>query len=590
MPIRSPICAIEGHVDHGKTSILDALRGTSVTSGEAGKITQAIGASIIPMNVIRKYCGNLLDSMGIGMTIPGLLFIDTPGHAAFSNLRKRGGNLADIAIVVIDINEGIMPQTKEAIEILKGYKTPFIIALNKMDLISGYKKTDGPLLKKIESQDISVKQSMETKLYEIVGKLHEMGLEAERFDRVNDFTKQIALVPTSAQTGEGIPELIMVLTGLAQKYLEQCLKCDVSGKAKGIILEVKEEKGLGKTLDVIIYDGTLKRNDMIVIGSLGEPIITKVKALLEPAPMQEMRDSKTRYKPINEAVAATGVKISAPDIKDVVSGMPIHACDNSTLEETKEKVQEEIEEVLIHTDKNGIIVKADTLGSLEAVDTLLREKDILIRKASIGNISKKDISEADSMYEEDPLKTVILGFNVKVASEAKELLSSSRVKIIDNQIIYKLIEDFEKWQEEALKKQQEKEFEKIQKPFKIRIIPGYVFRQSNPAVCGIEVVKGILTTNSEFMKKDGNSIGRIKSVQVDKENVDKVEKGKEAAASMEGVTIGRQIHEDDMLYSVISEIEFRKLKEMKKLLSEEEKELLKEIAELKRKNNPVWGV
>ncbi|MBW2977979.1 translation initiation factor IF-2, partial [Candidatus Woesearchaeota archaeon] len=403
--IRSPICTVEGHVDHGKTSILDRIRGTSVVTGEAGKITQAIGASIIPLSTIQKTCGPLLQALKMQFTIPGLLFIDTPGHAAFTALRKRGGNLADIAVVVIDINEGIMPQTKEAIEILKSYKTPFIVAANKIDLIPGFKHKEGkPILQTIQEQDPKVITQIETKLYELVGKIHEMGFESERFDRVENHTKQIALVPTSAVTGDGIPELLMVITGLAQKYLEECLKCDTEGQAKGIILEVKEEKGLGTTIDVILYDGNLKKNDTIVIGSLTQPIVTKVRALLEPAPLAEIREKKTKFKPVQRVTAATGVKISAPELENTTAGMPLLSATPETLEKAKAEVQKEVEEVLIETDKSGVIVKADTLGSLEAVDKLLKEKQITIRKASIGNVSKKDISEAESIYEKDPLK------------------------------------------------------------------------------------------------------------------------------------------------------------------------------------------
>lgn len=590
MTIRSPICTFEGHVDSGKTSIQDWIRGSSVFSGEAGAITQAIGASIVPLEVIKKVCGSLLDVLNMKINIPGLLFIDTPGHAAFSSLRKRGGNLADIAVVVINVNEGIMPQTKEAIEILKSYKTPFLVALNKIDLITGYQEKKKYVLENLKEQSPQYVQQIETKMYEVVGQLHELGFDSERFDRVSDYTKQIALVPTSAKTGAGIPELLMVMTGLAQKYLQECLHCDVSGKAKGIILEVKEEKGMGKTLDVILYDGSIKVNDSIVIGSLGEPIVTKVKSLFEPDPLKEMRDPKTKFKTVKNVSAAMGVKICAPDIKEAVSGMPIRGCDEDNIEQVKEEVQKEIEEVVIHTDKKGIIVKADTLGSLEAVDILLKEKVIKIRKASIGNISKKDLSEAESMYGEDPLQAVVLGFNVKVSADAKDVSNKAKAKVITNQVIYKLVEDLEKWQEELKKKQQRKEFEKIQKPFKARIMPGYVFRQSNPAVCGVEVIQGALKTNSLFMKKDGHNISKIKSLQVDKESVEEVKKGKSAAASIDGVTIGRQIFEDDIIYSDISEIEFRKLKELKKYLSEDEKEILKEIAEIKRKENPVWGI
>jgi len=591
MPFRQPIVAVEGHVDAGKTSLLDKIRGTSIAKAEAGAITQAIGASIIPLNIIKKICGPLLETLNMEFTIPGLLFIDTPGHAAFTSLRKRGGNLADIAIVVIDINEGIMPQTKEAIEILKSYKTPFIIALNKIDLIKGYKKAQGNLMKKVDAQDERVKQELEKKLYEIVGKLFELGFQSERFDRVSDYTKQIALVPTSAMTGDGIPELLMVLAGLAQKYLGSELEFHRSAPAKGIILEVKEEVGLGKTLDVIIYDGCLKVNDTIVIGSLGEPIVTKIKALFQPNPLVEMRDKKAKFNPVKEVVAATGVKISAKEIEEVVAGMPLQSTESSKLEEAKEQVQEEIEEVLIETETEGIVVKADTLGSLEAINILLKEKNVPIRKATIGPITKKDISDAESMYEKDPLQTVILGFNVKISPDAEPFAKTTTAKILTNDVIYRLIEEFEKWQEEEKKRQEAKELELLTKPCKIKMLgKGYIFRQSSPAVFGVEVVAGELKAGMPLMKMDGSRLKTVKSIQSEQETVEKAEKGKQVAISMDGITIGRQIGEIDIFISDIPEEDFRKLKEFKKHLSKEDKDLLKEIAEIKRKENPVWGI
>jgi translation initiation factor 5B len=592
MTIRAPVCTIVGHVDHGKTSILDSIRGTTIVKGEAGGITQAIGASIIPLETIRKICGPLLDSLKIKLTIPGLLFIDTPGHVAFTSLRKRGGNLADIAIVVIDINEGVMPQTKEAIEILKSYKTPFIIALNKIDLIEDYHEVPGQMLANLNAQSTRYQAGFEKKLYEIVGKLHELGFESERFDRVSDYTKQVAMVPTSAKTGIGIPELLMVLTGLAQKYLESCLECDKCASAKGIILEVKEEKGLGKTLDVIIYDGCLKINDMLVIGSMGEPIVTKIRALFQPKPLMEMRDKKTKFDPVKEVVAATGVKISAKEIDNVIAGMPIRSVIiQSELDKAKEEVQEEIEEVIIETEEEGIIVKADTLGSLEAINHLLKEKQIPIRKATIGNITKKDMTDAESMFEKDPLQTVILGFNVKVSAEAEPHINSTKAKIILNDVIYRLIEDYEKWVIGEKRRQEESQMDLLVRPFKLKMLgKGYIFRQNNPAVFGIEVLAGIAKPGMPLMKADGSDLKKIKSMQCEMENLEKAEKKKQCAVSVDGITIGRQLGEEEILYSNIPEEDFRKLKDLKKYLSKEEVGLLKEIADIKRKLNPVWGI
>lgn len=587
MSKRSPICTVVGHVDHGKSSILDNIRGTAITASEAGAITQAIGASIVPLATIKKACGNLLTSLNMNFTIPGILFIDTPGHAAFTNLRKRGGNLADIAVLVVDINEGFKPQTIEALEILKSYKTPFVVAANKIDLIPGWQEKQVSLLQSINSQPEKVITAIETKLYEIVGKVHELGFESERFDRVEDYTKQIAIVPCSAKTSAGIPELLMVIAGLAQKYLEKCLECNIQGPADGIILEVKEEKGLGKTMDVIIFNGTLKRNDTIVIGSLDGALTGKVRALFEPAPLSEMRDKKAKFISVTAAVAATGVKISAPGTEDAVAGMPIRSCNQTDIERVKEEIQKEIDEVTVETDDLGVILKADTLGSLEALITLLREKNIPIRKATIGNISKKDIRDAESNYEKDPLHSCILGFNVEVG---KDVIVPETVHIITNDVIYRLIEDYEKWSEEQIKKQETKELENLIQPCKFRIMEGYVFRQNNPAVCGVDILAGKIKTGTPIMNKEGKEITSLKSIQHEKDSLSEVEAGKQVAFSMDGVTIGRQINEGDILYSSMPEEDFKKFKELKKLLTKQQIEVIKEIADIKRRTNPVWGI
>ncbi len=583
--IRQPIISIMGHVDHGKTSLLDNIRKSSVASREAGAITQAIGASIVPLDILRKTCGALLDALKINVTIPGLLFIDTPGHAAFTNLRKRGGNLADIAIVIVDLNEGLMPQTIEALEILKQYKTPFIIAVNKIDLIQDWVDVDGPLITKLNNQSQKFMQLFETKFYELVGALNERGINSDRFDRVEDYTKQVALVPMSAKFGIGVPEALMVLTGLTQKFLEQGLKTSAEGPAKGTVLEVKEEKGLGMTVDVIIYDGHLKKNDTIVIGDLNEPIVTKIRSLLEPKPLADTMDKRVKYNQVEEVVAATGVKISAPDLDNALAGMPIRSATEETLEEAKSQVQEEVEDVLIETDESGVIVKADTLGSVEALVKLLKEAEIPIRSASIGDISKKDLSEAQSNFEKDPFTAIVLGFNVKVIDDIPE-----NVHVITADIIYKILDDYKEWHAEMMKKEEEKELDNLVKPCKIQIMPNYVFRQSGPAICGTEILAGTLKPDTPIMNLNGDLLTSVKGMQDKNKNVEKAEKGMQVAVSYPGITVGRQFNEGDILLSAVPEADFRKFKELKRLLTPEEKDILKEIAEIMRKKNVVWGV
>jgi len=571
MSIRQPIVVLVGHIDHGKSSILENIKGISITAGEAGGITQTIKFYGIPMTTIDNICGSLLESLKLKLTLPGLLFLDSPGHEAFSTLRRRGGSLADLAILVIDINEGIMPQTRESIEILRECKTPFVIALNKIDLIHGWQsKKDSYLLKNIESQSQSVRENLDRKLYEIVGKLYELGFKAERFDRVDDFTQQLTLVPLSAKTGEGLPELLMILTGIAQKFLEESLKYDIKGRGKGTVLEVKEEKGIGITLDVVIYDGKIKRGDQIVIGTLHEPIITKVKGLFEP--------EKNKLKNVEEVTAAAGVKIFAQDVESVIAGMPLRVAGNN-LEEAKKEIEEAAKEMSLVIDKEGVIIKADTIGSLEALLTLLREKGVRIKKASIGDISKRDIVEANS--EPNPLNKIIIGFNVKS-------IKTDQIKVITSEIIYEAVDKFEAWLKEERKSIEEKELKGIIRPCKMKIMPGFVFRQSHPAIVGVEILGGILKLNAPLMKD--KYIADLKTIQENGENVQEAKKGKEVAIALPGITVGRQIKEGDILFTDISEEDFRKFKDLKSYLSDNEIEVLKEIAELKRKQNPLWGV
>ncbi|MFW6231284.1 MAG: translation initiation factor IF-2, partial [Nanoarchaeota archaeon] len=511
-----------------------------------------------------------------------------PGHEAFTTLRKRGGNLADIAVLVIDVNEGPKPQTLEAIDILKTYKTPFIIALNKSDLIPGWRAdTKKPLIQHVESQNEKVRNELDKKLYEIVGILHEkFELQADRYDRVSDYTKQVAMIPCSAKTGEGLPELMMLIAGLAQKYLNQCLECDAAGYGKGTILEVKEQQGLGTTLDVILYDGTLKVNDTIVVGTIDEPIVAKIRALLLPDPLAEMRDKKSKFKGMKEVFAATGVKISAPGLDSAMAGMPVRSCSPDNVDDVTAEIQSEIKDVTLETDKEGVIVKADTLGSLEAMIKILRDNQIKIRKASIGEISKADLVEAESNYERDPLTSAVLGFNVKQPG----LHIPENVKVVTSNIIYSILDEYTQWAAQSTEREEQKRLESLVRPCKIEYMVNHTFRQSNPAIIGVDVLVGVLKVGMPLINERGFVIGTVKSIQLEKDSVKRVEAGKQVAVAIHGATVGRQISEEDFFFSDIPEDDFRRLKEMKQLLKVPEIEVMKELAHLKRKENPVWGV
>ena len=362
MKIRSPIVSVLGHVDHGKTTLLDYIRGSTIADKEAGGITQHIGATEIPIDTLNEIGGDFISRLSIKDTIPGLFFVDTPGHAAFTSLRKRGGALADLAILIVDINEGFKPQTIEAINILKMYKTPFIVAANKMDRLFGWDPVEGAsFTESYANQAARVKTDLDLKVYELVGLLHEHGFQSERFDRVTDFASQIAIVPISAKTGEGVIELIAMLLGLAQQYLTKQLEIHEDEPAKGTILEVKEEVGLGITVDSIIYDGVLRSGDELALMTSNDVITTNIRSILKPRPLEEIRESKNRFEKVDEVVAAAGIKISAPNLDDVVSGSPLRVVTDK--EDAKSELLEELNDITVNTDDEGILVKADTLGS-----------------------------------------------------------------------------------------------------------------------------------------------------------------------------------------------------------------------------------
>ena len=588
MAIRSPIITVLGHVDHGKTTLLDSIRNTSVTRQEAGAITQSIGASLVPLGVIKKLVDKYSSIINVDLKIPGLLFIDTPGHEAFTTLRKRGGSLADLAIVVVDINEGFKPQTIESIKILRAFKTPFVIAANKIDLIYGYSKKSDLLLQDIEQQSEQWRQEFYSKLYSIVGQLYDnFQMDAELFSKAN-FEKQVAIIPISAKLGVGVSELLILVAGLAQKYLEEQLRINVEGPGKGVVLEVKEVKGLGKAMDVILYDGVLRINDTIIgIDSMGNPIKARVKTILAPTNIADLRDKKVRFLSIREVRAARGIRIVAPGAEDIAPGSEILvAKTRGDEEEIIQNIKQDIEAVTIESESVGVIVKADSLGSLEAIINLLRQEGIAIRRAGLGPINKKDIVEADTIAQEEPLLGVVIGFNVGLE---QGLEKPEHIGVITSNIVYEIIDKFKEWQEEKRKQLEQAILKELPVLGKIYVMPNYVFRQSNPAIFGVEVLLGRISVRIRVMK-DGHPLGEIREIQLNKESIHEAVKGKQVAISMHGVTIGRQIKEGDTLYTFLTEDEYRKYKELLRYLGPDEREILREIAQIMRKENPLWGV
>ena len=535
----------------------------------------------MPIDHIYKVCAKLIGNSKFD--VPGLLFIDTPGHHSFVTLRARGGSLADLAVLVIDVREGLMPQTIESIRILRQFKTPFVIALNKVDTIQGWISEEGrPFAISERTQQGHTIDALNEKMYNIISQLAAEGISSDRYDRIDDFTKTVALVPISAKEGEGIPDLLLVLIGLAQRFLESQLEKG-EGPGKGTILEIKEEKGLGKTMDIILYSGTLKTGDMIAMGTGGVPVVTKVKAILKPKPLDEIRDPRDRFDSVKVLHAAAGVKVSCQNMDGAIAGAPlvvVKGLNDPMISSLKEETS-----IKIETHEKGITIKADAIGSLEALAFETKAAGIPIRKYGVGDITRRDIVEA--AYG-DKSNNALIGFNVSITKDAEAELVNHDLKVMTSDIVYKLIEDYQLWVEESKRRTDTDKRSEFSFPAKFKILPNCIFRVSKPAIVGVRILSGRIRIGQSLIGVDGREIGRIKSIHTGEDALKEAKQGDEIAVGIDGATVGRQIDEEDILYVDLIGSAIKQLAALD--LTEDEKMTLDEIIAIKRKDEPFWGM
>jgi len=580
------------------TSLLDRIRGTGVQAREAGGITQEIGASFFPMETLEAICGPLLSKTGGSLKIPGLLVIDTPGHEIFSNLRMRGGSAADIAILLVDVLKGLENQTIESIEILKERRVPFLVALNKVDMIRGWRKdtvsgkASIPLAAALKQQPPEWNDELEERLYNVVGGLSRAGFQAEAFYRIQDFRKQVAIIPVSARYGVGIPELLAVLIGLAQQFLTTKLSqgaASVSGRSKGIVLELQEEVGMGETANIILTDGTLHVGDRIVIVKRDGAAQTKVKALFMPKPLDEMRDPRDKFTAVNEVYAAAGVKLVSPDLEGVIPGTAVMTFeDDAEFATLRTELEKDLGTLRRKSDSVGVVVKAGSIGGLEALLKMLEQRAIPVRLADIGDISKAEIIEAEAVAERDPYLGAIIGFDVKVLPEAKE--SAERVQIITSEVIYDAVEGYVQW---VVKKKEEDERTALQgvtMPAKVKALKGNFFRRNDPAVFGVEVLAGRLRPKVRLMNQRGEEVGMVEQIQENGKNIPEAAKGMQVAISVKGPTLGRTIKEDEDLFTFPTSHDAKILKgKYASTLTPDDQQALEEIVAIRSAKDMLYG-
>jgi translation initiation factor 5B len=431
---------------------------------------------------------------------------------------------------------------------------------------------------------------LDEQIYNVVGTLSILGFQSEAFYRVKDFAKEVAIVPVSARVGVGIPELLTVLVGLTQQYMQKRLEQEEK-ISRGIILEVNDEVGLGTTANMILIDGQIKKGDSVIVAKRDSVIVTKPKAMLLPKPLDEMRDPRDKFKPVDEVQAAAGIKIASPDLEGVLPGSTVYVTnDESKFDEFKRIIESEMKSMFIDTQTNGIILKCDTIGSLEALTEMLRRQQIPIAKADIGPITRRDVMEAKVIKENDRHLGVILAFNVKTLPDAQEESEISHVKIFNDKVIYSLLDAYTVWVDEDTANEESAVFGELTPICKFTFLKGYIFRNSNPAVFGIRVDVGKAKQKMPIMNKNGKKIGRIHQLQDGKKSIDSATQGQEVACSIQDVTIGRQISEEDVFYSMPSSSEAKKLIEkFTHKLSADEQAVLNEIVEIQRKTDSAYG-
>jgi translation initiation factor 5B len=593
MTLRQPVLVVLGHVDSGKTSLLDTIRGTGVQAREAGGITQHIGASFFPIDTIKQLTGPLYEKLAKSESpVPGLLVIDTPGHEVFANLRSRGGSAADIAIVVIDANKGFEQQTFESVEILKRRKVPFVVALNKVDMITGWRRINSPYVtEQVKAQDSSVTTMLDERIYNVVGSLSKLGYNSEGFWRVKDFTKEVAIVPVSAAKNIGIPELLAVVVGLSQQFMAKRLERR-EGPARGIILEIKEEIGLGPSANLVLIDGILRVGNNIIVAKRDRAVVTRIKALLLPKPLDEMRDPRDKFKPVAEVVSAAGVKITSPDLEGVLAGSPLYVLENKE-EETRLRpiVEDEIKNTIVaDNDTQGVILLCDTIGSLEAIRDMLGKAEIPIQKADIGHITRRDVLAASAVKEKNRYLGVILGFNVKILEEANREAQERGIQVFSERVIYNLVRNYTDWVSYQREHEDSILFNEIPPVCRFQFMKGFVFRRNFPAVFGAEIQIGKLRQKVEVINEVGKRIGIIHQIQENGKPIDEATQGEQVAVSIKEISVGRHINEGDIFYTNLKSKEAKLLLErFSARLTPDEKSLLDKIIEMKRRVDPSYA-
>lgn len=582
--LRKPIICVLGHVDTGKTKILDKIRRTNVQLGEVGGITQQIGATNFPLENIIDYLKDVPDDFRlVPNNVPGFLIIDTPGHESFQNLRTRGQSLCDLGIIVIDIMHGLERQTIDSLKMLKEKRTPFLIALNKIDRLFDWKPKEWSAFQAtFNTQKDHTKYEFRDRLEKVkIQIIKEIGLNTALFTENPNMKEYVNIVPTSAISGEGIPDLMNMFLYMGQKYMSK--KLTVKKKIECSVLEVKVLESVGTTIDVVLVNGTLKIGDKIIVAGIHGPIKTHIKYLMTPQPMKELR-IKSEYVHHKEIEGSIGVKIFAVGLEGALAGSPLYVYKNDVdAKELCEEIDKECKSIMenfISKSGQGVLVTASSLGALEAILSFLDSEDhkegkVPVAAVSLGYVQKKDVQRILTIHNKDKDKVkhinkeeyCILAFDVHVNKDAQELADKNGVTIITAETIYHLKSRYIEFEEKCFDDRKKEKMKEAIFPCSMKIVPKGVFHKHEPIIVGVDVEEGILKIGTPLYDVDTKKLlGVVEGIEKNGKPINDVTKKDGSVAiriksAHSNVSHKTHYDEGDNLISQISRLSIDRMKE-----------------------------
>lgn len=557
--IITPICSVLGHVDVGKTKLLDYLRSTHTK--EVSGITQQIGTTVFDKESLQKLCGKL----GEELEVDRLIMIDTPGHSNFTTMRQVGAVISNLVIVVVDINKGLEEETKRCLKFVKeNHDTNFVIALNKLDRIYGWNPTENAPLKRAFNKNKAVMDTVKDNINRIICQLAELEINACAYYDNKDLSTFVSMIPLSAQTGEGIPDLILVISKMMVRATKKLEENPISQYTFGYFLDKRYEERTGNFNVSININKELNFGDRLVIVDRDDKNMqyeSVVKSLVSSSEGKEMKD-KSRYKTIQNVNGTAGLGIF---LNDDITPSPgsMYAVTTGLSDSEKDELIRLMQENMSCTSSNlmcqydkkeyGVFLYAPSLNILSALISIVNEQKIPIMDHCVGRLTRQTVIKINGVYERMDVEheinyvqryKTILVFNPVaekenpldgIESNVVGMCNQNKITMIGEKTVFKVLEKYKEYVDNCDVKFHNK-YKNIGDSFQLKILPEFVFMKTTPLLFGIRVVKGQFKVGTLVVAVKGDQqilLGNVTSIQKNKKNVDTMKVGDEICIRIE---------------------------------------------------------